>query len=139
MFARDPEYGACFFRGVQDNPAIFALSHGTPIANPARPGQHWNVEYVEKGTVRGFIETLTDVASYLPEGLDSAIELGICDGKDLQFIDAVDVNYWFEVATDLTQTGRRYVLIRGHWHGQESPGRVARGVSEDWDDELRKL
>ena len=65
---------------------------------------------VDQESVRQFIQRLTDAAGRLPSGLDSPVELAMCDGRDLQFIDRVDVSVW----TTVPETGplQSYVLIR---------------------------
>jgi hypothetical protein len=92
-------------------------------------------------TVRGFIESLRAAAADLPEGLDAVIELGICDGRDTQLIDDVDVDIQQEFSMDTAPPVRTagWVIIRGHWHPGESPGKILRGWPADADDELRKL
>jgi hypothetical protein len=98
-----------------------------------------NAGKVAQETVRGFIDLLTEVAGTLPEGLDSAIELGICDGKTLQIIDNVEVDFWVQVAGDGSRIGAQCVLICGHQHRRESTGREGRSVAANLDEELRKL
>ena len=92
-------------------------------------------------TVRGFIGLLAEAAAQFPDGLDLAIEMAICDGTTMQFINDVDVDSWAEVRADGRPSahGRRYVLIRGHWHPGESPGRRHSAVTAGVDEELRKL
>jgi hypothetical protein len=92
-------------------------------------------------TAREFIAAVTEIAEQLPDGLDSAIELAICDGSAQQFIDSVEVLYQAYVRTDdsADPDRRPQVVIVGHWHPGESPGRVQRGIAADADEELRKL
>jgi len=96
-----------------------------------------NTGAVDQESVRVFIQRLTDAAGSLPGGLDSPVELAICDGRDLQFIDRVDVSVW----TTVPETGplQSYVLIRPHDHPGESPGPRTRGAAAHADDELRWL
>lgn len=96
-----------------------------------------NTGAVDKQSVREFIQRLTDAAGNLPDGLDSAVELAICDGRDLQFIDRVDVSVW----TTVPESGplRSYVLIRPHDHPGDSQGRRTRGAAAHADEELRWL
>jgi hypothetical protein len=88
-------------------------------------------------SVRKFIQRLTEAAGNLPDGLDSAVELAICDGRDLQFIDRVDVSVW----TTVPESGppQSYVLIRPHDHPGDSHGPRTRGAAADVDEELRWL
>jgi hypothetical protein len=96
-----------------------------------------NTGAVKKESVREFIERLTKAASELPGGLDSDIELAVCDGRDLQFINRVDVSVW----TTVPEQGplESYVLIRPHDHPGESPGPRTRGAAAHADEELRWL
>jgi hypothetical protein len=92
-------------------------------------------------TVRGLIEALTEAAAGTLNGLDSPVDLGICDGKDLQYIDEIDVSNWTlvnrESGTPAPGSGR--VLIRGHWHPDKAPGELRHGLASDVDEELREL
>lgn len=96
--------------------------------------QHWGV-----GTesVREFIQRLTDAAGNLPDGVDSVVELAVCDGSNLQFITRVDVSVW----TTVPENGppQSYVLIRPHDHPGDSPGPRTRGAAAHADEELRWL
>ena len=96
-----------------------------------------NTGVVDHESVREFIQRLTDAAGNLPGGLDSAVELAICDGKDLQFITRVDVSVW----TTVPDNGplQSYVLIRPHDHPGDSPGPRTRGAAAHADEELRWL
>jgi hypothetical protein len=92
-------------------------------------------------TVREVIEELTRAALSLPQGLDAPFELCICDEHDLQFISNLDVDFW--VFVDMSgkpaapKTGS--VLMRGHWHRGESPGKVWHGAAAAADGELREM
>jgi len=92
---------------------------------------------VDTESVREFIERLTKAADSLPAGLDSPVELAICDGRDLQFIDRVDVSVW----TTVPETGplQSYVLIRPHDHPGDRRGSRIRGAAAHADEELRWL
>ena len=92
---------------------------------------------VDQESVREFIQRLTKAAGDLPDGLDSAVELAICDGRDLQFLDRVDVSVW----TTVPESGplRSYVLIRPHDHPDDTHGRRTRGAAAHADEELRWL
>lgn len=103
---------------------------------PARvPGV--NTGAVAHETVREFIQRLTDAAGDLPGGVDSPVELAICDGRDLQFISRVDVSVW----TTVPENGppQSYVLIRPHAHPGESDSPRTRGAAAHADEELRWL
>jgi hypothetical protein len=93
-----------------------------------------NTEAVDRESVREFIQRLADAAGNLSDGLDSAVELAICDGRDLQFIDRVDVSVW----TTVPDSGplQSYVLIRPHDHPGDSPGPRTRGAAAHADEEL---
>ena len=97
-------------------------------------------EYV---TTRAFIKQLIDAAGHLPNGLDSPVELAICDGNDKQYIDRVEVTWQYvydeETGNLVRQTPDLCTLILGHWHRDESPGRVHRGVPSAVDEELREM
>jgi hypothetical protein len=92
---------------------------------------------VDQESVREFIQRLTDAADNLPGGLDSPVELAICDGRDLQFIDRVDVGVW----TTVPENGplQSYVLIRPHDHDGGGRGPRRRGAAAHADEELRWL
>lgn len=97
---------------------------------------------VAGATVREFIAELTAIADQLPDGLDSVVELLICDGSNQQFIDNMEVLFQISLREDgsVNPDARPpQVVIRGHWHPGESPGRVQRGLATDADEELRKL
>ena len=42
-------------------------------------------------TIRDLIDGLTELAGMLPEGFETRVELGVCDGEDLQLIEKVDL------------------------------------------------
>jgi hypothetical protein len=88
-------------------------------------------------SVRAFIQRLTEAAGNLPDGVDSAVELAVCDGTNLQFITRVDVSVWTTVPEDGPL--QSYVLIRPHDHPGDSPGPRTRGAAAHADEELRWL
>jgi hypothetical protein len=96
-----------------------------------------NTGGVEGESVREFIDRLSAAAADSPGGLDGPVELAICDGRDLQFIDRVDVSAWATVGE--TARLRSYVLIRAHHHPGERPGPLTHGAAVDADEELRRL
>ena len=104
----------------------------------------WGVtsEEDERVTVREFINSLMEAAGQLPDDLDSPIDLAICDGHNLQFIDQAEVTWQHQYDTTsgrLVRGKEMCVLIKGHWHQDESPGRLLRGVVSGVDEELREL
>jgi hypothetical protein len=92
-------------------------------------------------TVRGLIEALTEAAAGTLNGLDSPIDLGICNGQDLQYIDEIDVSSLTLVnrQTGTPAPGSGRVLIRGHWHPDKAPGELRHGIASDADEEWRRL
>ena len=96
-----------------------------------------NTGAVGQESVREFIQRLTDAAGNLPDGVDSPVELAICDGRDLQFIRRVDVGVW----TTVPESGplQSYVLIRPHAHPGDNSGIQIRGAAAHADEELRWL
>jgi hypothetical protein len=91
-------------------------------------------------TVRALIERLTELAAGLPDGLDSAVDLAICDGESLLILSTVDVDVPSEVQEDPPgEVGRQSVMIRGNHYPGGDPGEVYRGLVVDADEELRKL
>lgn len=117
---------------------------GNLLASPPLRANTLDVasEQEERATVRAFISSLMEAAEQLPDGLDSPIDLAICDGHNLQFIDQAEVTWQRQYDTTSGQFVRgkeMCVLIKGHWHQEESPGRLLRGVVSGIDEELRKL
>ncbi len=112
-----------------------AAAPGGTVLPGAVPGV--NTGAVDQETVRQFIQRLSDAAGNLPDGVDSPVELAICDGRDLQFISRVDVSVW----TTVPEYGplQSYVLIRPHDHPGENPGPRTRGAAAHADEELRWL
>jgi hypothetical protein len=91
-------------------------------------------------TIRYLIDGLLELAGMLPEGTDTPVELGICDGKDLQLIDQCDLGHWAKIPADGSGPPSGYfVLIRGHVHPGEKAGELMRGAASDADQELRDL
>jgi len=91
-------------------------------------------------TVRTVLNMLMTIAADLPDGLDTRIEVAICDGENLQLIDQVDVAVYTEATESTAEvTGEPFVILRGHQHPGEHPGVLLRGVASDADAELRKL
>lgn len=88
-------------------------------------------------TIREMIYGLTAIAAEFPTGPDTEVEVAICDGKVLQFVEEVD----FEPSTfvpdqDSPQQAREFVLIRIHDH-PDNP--AMRGRAVDLDQELQQL
>ena len=120
-------------------PAGAGVARGQPGNRLVLPGAVYRVKTgaVDAESVSEFIQRLTDAAGKLPNGLDSPIELAICDGRDLQFIRRVDVGVW----TTVPESGplESYVLIRPHAHPGDSSGIQMRGAAAHADEELRWL
>lgn len=89
-------------------------------------------------TIRGVVERLLLLADRLPTGMDTRVEFGICDGKNLQLIDNVEVDH-FVIAKADGQAVDVFVAFKAHQHPGEPPGKLLPGVTADVDDELRKL
>jgi hypothetical protein len=95
---------------------------------------------MEDITVRALIERLTELATGLPDGLDSPVDLAICDSESLLILSTVDVDVLSEVQEDPPgEVTRQSVMIRVHHHPGDDPGEVYRGVVADVDEEFRKL
>lgn len=88
-------------------------------------------------SIRKLIESLTSVATELPEGLDGSVEYAICDGKDLRIIENVDLDSYSQVAEGGAVV-YRFAVIRGHLHGPDD-GRTLPGISGQVEDDLRKI
>lgn len=88
-------------------------------------------------TIRDMIEALTELAATSPEGVDTQVEFGLCNGVDLQMFDKVDVDHYTHVGDD--KPDRIFVMFRAHAHPGEEPGRQLRDAVADVDDELRDL
>jgi hypothetical protein len=83
-----------------------------------------------------------DAAEQLPDGLDSPIDLAICDGSNLQFLDQVEVTWqhqYDKTSGTFVRGKEMCALIKGHWHPEGNPGRLLRGVASDINEELREL
>ncbi len=94
-----------------------------------------------KATVREFIETLTEKAANLPEGMESTIELAICNQFQQQFIDDVEVDSWVtaDSAGESPPDKPRGMIIIGHWHPDERSGLIRNIVTSGLPGEHRKL
>jgi hypothetical protein len=92
-------------------------------------------------TVREVIEELTRAAASLPRGLDALFELCICDEHDLQLISNLDVDFWVFVDMSAKPPVPKHgsVVMRGHWHRGESPGKVWHGAAAAADEALREM
>lgn len=92
-------------------------------------------------TLRDLIDGLHRLARILDHGLDTPIKLGVCDGRNVQMIDRVDVDVqtFYARMPDGFAPGEESVVIRGHHHAGEVPGELGLGVVEDPDEELRSL
>jgi hypothetical protein len=90
-------------------------------------------------TIRDLVDGLTELAGMLPEGFETRVELGVCDGEDLQLIENVDLGHWALMPPERPQVTERFVLLRGHVHPGERAGELLRGAASHVDQELRKL
>jgi hypothetical protein len=90
-------------------------------------------------TIRDLIDGLTELAGILPEGFETRVELGVCDGKDLQLIEKADLGHWALMPPEGPLIAGRFVLLRGHVHPGERAGELLRGAANDLDQELREL
>ncbi|MEO3862299.1 hypothetical protein [Acrocarpospora sp. B8E8] len=87
-------------------------------------------------TVRELIEILKVITADLPTGLDTEVEVGLCDGDWMTMTDAVDIDYFARVPMD-GGSQKQLVLLRAHLHPGQ--GRRVRGVGAEVEDDLRKL
>lgn len=93
----------------------------------------------DRATVRGLVNYLTTLASALPEGMSTPIEIGVCDGQDLQLLSEVDIDEYTRTLLDGTEV-ETFIVIRAHDHPDgEGRGMRMRGVTADADGELRDL
>lgn len=93
----------------------------------------------QPATIGELIEELRALGAYLPDGPDTPVQLGICDGQNLQMIEHVDVTYWEHRHTSSPTPSAYFALIRGHHHPGERAGELLRGAASDVDNELREL
>jgi hypothetical protein len=91
----------------------------------------------EVTTIRQAIEVLTELASTLPDGMETQVEFGLCNGVDLQMFDEIDVDHYTHVSEG--KPDRVFVMFRAHAHPGEEPGRQLRDATADVDEELRDL
>ena len=70
-------------------------------------------------TIRDLMDGLTELAGMLPEGYETHVELGVCDGEDLQLIENVDLGHWALTPPEGPQIASWFVLLRGHVHPGE--------------------
>jgi hypothetical protein len=93
-----------------------------------------------RGTTIGIlIDGLTELAEMLPEGMETPVKFGICDGSGIQFVDKSDLGHWGHASLEDAQVREWFVLLRGHVHPGENPGQYSPGVADDVDRELRDL
>lgn len=67
-------------------------------------------------TVRELIKAFSEAAGDLPEGLDTAVRIGVCDGENLQLVASAEVDYWARISMDRSVPDQQFVLVRGHYH-----------------------
>lgn len=66
-------------------------------------------------TVRELVDGLRFLASDLPDGIDTQIRIGVCDGDDLQTFKHLDVSECTFVRVESPET-TRFILLRAHDH-----------------------
>jgi hypothetical protein len=94
----------------------------------------------EIATIRDLVDALLEQARDLDKGLDTPMELGICDGTDLQLVDTVDLNCWSTVSSSgRGSPGGQFLILRGHIHPGEKAGKILRGAASHADEELREV
>ncbi len=90
-------------------------------------------------TIRDLVDGLTELAGMLPEGSETRVELGVCDGEDLQLIENVDLDHWALMSPERPQVAEQFVLLRGHVHPGERAGELLRGAASHVGQEFRAL
>ena len=90
-------------------------------------------------TIHDLVDGLTELAGMLPEGFETRVELGVCDGEDLQLIENVDLGHWALMPPEQPQAAEWFVLLRGHVHPGERAGELLRGAASHVDLELREF
>jgi hypothetical protein len=94
----------------------------------------------EIATIRDLVDGLLELARELPLGMDTRLELGVCNGEDLQLVDKCDLDQWSLVSPGKEGSpAEHFVLLRGHVHPGERAGELLRDAASDADQELRKL
>lgn len=88
--------------------------------------------------IREVLEQLVRIAERLPLGVDTPVKFGICDGVNLQMIDAVDVDH-FATVDGGGEVKELFVMFKCHQHPGTSPGELLQGVTADLDEELREI
>jgi hypothetical protein len=96
-------------------------------------------DYREITTIGKLVADLTEYAGRLPNGAETEVQMAVCDGAGLQFVDSRDLSYWTFVPADGAGARSTFVMLRGHAHLGELPGQYSPGVSSDADAELRTL
>lgn len=90
-------------------------------------------------TIRDLVDGLTELADMLPQGFETRVELGVCDGEDLQLIENVDLDRWALMPPERAHMAEWFVLLRGHLHPGERAGELLHGAASHVDQELREL
>jgi hypothetical protein len=93
----------------------------------------------EGPTARKVLNALMEVSARLPEGLDSRLEVGVCDGTNLQLPDIFDITFYTRITASGSPRSAPAVLLKAHRHPGQNPGELMRGVTSDGDDELHRL
>jgi hypothetical protein len=59
-------------------------------------------------TARELIDAITELATGLPDGMDTEVELRICHGKNVQMVDKMDIDHWISWKTADRSGGSSY-------------------------------
>jgi hypothetical protein len=86
-------------------------------------------------TIREYIAALEDAAARLPQGTDARVDVGVCDGTDLQLLDRTELIIYERAPAGGAPQAR--ALLRAHQHPGEDPGTLMRASDPDLD--LRRL
>ncbi|TCP54254.1 hypothetical protein EV191_103298 [Tamaricihabitans halophyticus] len=81
------------------------------------------------------IAALQAKANELPTGMDTRVEVCMCNGSDVQLTSEIVVDHMAELATD-GELLDLFAIVQGHPHRDEN-ARTLRGAAEDADEQLR--
>jgi hypothetical protein len=90
-------------------------------------------------TIRDLVDGLIELAGMLPQGFKTRVELGVCDGEDLQLIENIDLDRWASMPPERLQMAEWFVLLRGHLHPGERAGELLHRAASHVDQDLREL
>lgn len=82
------------------------------------------------------IAQLQAIAQQLPEGTDTAVQIGRCDGSAVELTQVFEIDSLAEVSTADGTVGAVTVIIKSHPHN-DSAVQVYRGIAENADDAVR--